>query len=125
MSWAGRNSAYGAARRRSSGIDPYMLPGRPPGGRPSVVSQRYPSESKDRESEKPIDEEFAVGEQQSLEGDEKFHQLGWKKLTVCLIVEAIALGSLSIPSAFASVGMVAGVLLTVGLGMVAQVYTQL
>jgi len=35
------------------------------------------------------------------EGEEKFKQLGWVKLTVCLIVEAIALGSLSIPSAFA------------------------
>jgi len=35
------------------------------------------------------------------EGEEKFKQLGWVKLTVCLIVEAIALGSLSVPSAFA------------------------
>lgn len=47
---------------------------------------------------------------------------GWKKLTVCLIVEAIALGSLSIPSVFAEVGMVAGVILTVGLGLIA-IYT--
>lgn len=56
------------------------------------------------------------------EGEQKYHRLGWKKLTVCLIVEAIALGSLSIPSAFATVGMVAGVLLSVGLGFVA-IYT--
>lgn len=35
------------------------------------------------------------------EGEAKFKQLGWVKLTVCLIVEAIALGSLSVPSAFA------------------------
>ena len=47
---------------------------------------------------------------------------GWKKLTVCLIVEAIALGSLSIPSVFATVGMVAGVLLCLGLGLIA-IYT--
>ena len=47
---------------------------------------------------------------------------GWKKLTVCLIVEAIALGSLSIPSVFAHTGMVAGVILTVGLGFMA-IYT--
>lgn len=47
---------------------------------------------------------------------------GWKKLTVCLIVEAIALGSLSIPSVFAHTGMVAGVILTVGLGFIA-IYT--
>jgi hypothetical protein len=47
---------------------------------------------------------------------------GWKKLTVCLIVEAIALGSLSIPSVFAETGMVAGVILCVGLGLIA-IYT--
>lgn len=47
---------------------------------------------------------------------------GWKKLTVCLIVEAIALGSLSIPSVFKQTGMVAGVLLCVGLGLIA-IYT--
>lgn len=56
------------------------------------------------------------------EGEEKFHKLGWKKLTICLIVEAIALGSLSVPSAFATVGMVAGVILTVGVGLIA-IYT--
>ncbi|KAF1343783.1 N amino acid transport system protein [Delphinella strobiligena] len=56
------------------------------------------------------------------EGEQKFQRLGWKRLTICLIVEAIALGSLSIPSAFASLGMVAGVILTVGLGFVA-IYT--
>lgn len=56
------------------------------------------------------------------EGSAKYKQLGWKRLTICLIVEAIALGSLSVPSAFAAVGMVAGVLLTVGLGLVA-IYT--
>ena len=52
----------------------------------------------------------------------KFRCLGWKRLTICLIVEAIALGALSVPSAFAAVGMVAGVVLCVGLGLVA-IYT--
>ncbi len=56
------------------------------------------------------------------EGEMRFKRLGWQKLTICLIVEAIALGSLSIPSAFATVGMVAGVILTVGLGFIA-IYT--
>ncbi|CAI7675801.1 unnamed protein product [Penicillium pancosmium] len=55
-------------------------------------------------------------------GIQKFSRLGWKRLTVVLIVEAIALGSLSIPSSFATLGMVAGVILTVGLGIVA-IYT--
>ncbi|GAB1197930.1 hypothetical protein APSETT444_007236 [Aspergillus pseudonomiae] len=56
------------------------------------------------------------------DGIHKFSRLGWKRLTVVLIVEAVALGSLSIPSSFAKLGMVAGVICTVGLGLVA-VYT--
>ena len=55
-------------------------------------------------------------------GIHKFNRLGWKRLTVVLIVEAIALGSLSIPSAFATLGMVAGVICTVGIGLIA-IYT--
>ncbi|KAJ5349643.1 hypothetical protein N7541_007370 [Penicillium brevicompactum] len=54
-----------------------------------------------------------------LEDDARFRRLGWKRLTVISIVEAIALGSLGLPSAFASLGMVAGVILTIGLGFVA------
>lgn len=65
----------------------------------------------------PVDKTATV-----QEGSEKFHRLGWKQLTVCLIVEAIALGSLSIPSAFATLGMVPGIILSVGLGLVA-IYT--
>lgn len=61
-------------------------------------------------------------QQKRSEGDHKFHRLGWKKLTVCLIVEAIALGALSIPSAFATLGMVAGVIVCVGIGLIA-IYT--
>ncbi|KAM0699340.1 hypothetical protein Q7P36_001387 [Cladosporium allicinum] len=57
-----------------------------------------------------------------IEGEQKFHQLGWKKLTICLIVKAIALGALSIPSAFANLGMIAGVILTIGIGLIA-IYT--
>lgn len=67
--------------------------------------------------------ELALAEQVTiLEGQQKFNKLGWMQLTICLIVEAIALGSLSIPSAFATLGMVPGVILTVGLGLVA-IYT--
>ncbi|KAG8629861.1 hypothetical protein KVT40_001480 [Elsinoe batatas] len=58
----------------------------------------------------------------NYEAEEKFKKLGWKRLTICLIVEAIALGSLSIPSAFAAVGMVAGVILSVSIGFIA-IYT--
>lgn len=55
-------------------------------------------------------------------GEHKFNRLGWKRLTVVLIVEAIALGSLSLPSAFATLGMVAGTICSVGLGLLA-IYT--
>ena len=65
-----------------------------------------------------------AGEISQLEkqGNAHFKRLGWKRLTVVLIVEAIALGSLSMPSAFATLGMVAGTILTVLLGFVA-IYT--
>lgn len=65
-----------------------------------------------------------VGDVATLEaqGTAKFSRLGWKRLTVVLIVEAIALGALSIPSAFAALGMVAGVITTVGMGFIA-IYT--
>ncbi|OJJ35890.1 hypothetical protein ASPWEDRAFT_51816 [Aspergillus wentii DTO 134E9] len=63
------------------------------------------------------------GEQQIIEaGEAKYHRLGWRGLTIMLIVEAIGLGALSIPSAFASLGMVAGVLCCVGIGLIA-IYT--
>lgn len=56
------------------------------------------------------------------DGEAHFNRLGWKRLTVVLIVEAIALGSLGMPAAFATLGMVAGTILSVGLGLLA-IYT--
>lgn len=54
------------------------------------------------------------------EGEQKFHKLGWKRLTICLIVEAIALGSLSLPSVFSALGMVPGILINVFIGLLAM-----
>ncbi|KAM0702650.1 hypothetical protein Q7P35_010081 [Cladosporium inversicolor] len=54
------------------------------------------------------------------DGNPKFHQLGWKRLTILAMVEAIALGSLGLPRAFATLGMVAGVFLGIGIGLVAM-----
>ncbi|KAM0131354.1 hypothetical protein ACHAPC_009935 [Botrytis cinerea] len=70
------------------------------------------------------DKEGIMGETDALEahGRANFSRLGWKRLTVILLVEAIALGALSIPGAFATLGMVAGVILTVGVGLIA-IYT--
>ncbi|KAI0518391.1 transmembrane amino acid transporter protein-domain-containing protein [Xylaria bambusicola] len=53
------------------------------------------------------------------DGEAHFNRLGWKRLTVILIVEAIALGSLGMPAAFATLGMIAGTILCVGLGLLA------
>ncbi|OJJ53775.1 hypothetical protein ASPSYDRAFT_1163065 [Aspergillus sydowii CBS 593.65] len=55
----------------------------------------------------------------AVDGDQHFHRLGWKRLTLVLIVQSVALGSLSIPSAFATLGLVAGVILTVSFGVLA------
>lgn len=54
------------------------------------------------------------------QGNVKFHQLGWKRLTILAMVEAIALGSLGLPRAFATLGMVAGVILSVSIGLIAM-----
>lgn len=58
--------------------------------------------------------------QKAAEGEAYFHRLGWKRLTIVLIVTAVALGSLSLPAAFATLGMVPGVLVSVGIGLVAM-----
>ncbi|KAF4120609.1 Transmembrane amino acid transporter protein [Geosmithia morbida] len=81
-----------------------------------------PDSQNDIESIKAIGDASGFDQQKAIEGHAHFHRLGWKRMTILLIVEAIALGSLSLPSAFATLGMVAGVILTVGLGLVA-IYT--
>ncbi|KAH7260705.1 transmembrane amino acid transporter protein-domain-containing protein [Fusarium redolens] len=60
-----------------------------------------------------------IERQKTREGETHFSRLGWKRMTVILIVEAIALGVLSLPKAFASLGMVLGVVLCIGVGLIA------
>ncbi|PYI33322.1 hypothetical protein BP00DRAFT_126493 [Aspergillus indologenus CBS 114.80] len=57
--------------------------------------------------------------QKIAEGAAHFRRLGWKRLTVVLVVEAIALGVLTLPTSFAILGMVAGTICCVGVGVVA------
>ncbi|KAI9042370.1 uncharacterized protein KD926_005665 [Aspergillus affinis] len=57
-----------------------------------------------------------------VEGEAKFRRLGWKRMAVILLVEAIGLGTFSLPSAFATLGLVAGIICCVGLGFVV-IYT--
>ncbi|KAH6659680.1 transmembrane amino acid transporter protein-domain-containing protein [Truncatella angustata] len=78
------------------------------------------SASKEKISDVP---DYSDSERQKTEaGEAFFRRLGWKRLTVVLIVNAIALGSLSLPAAFATLGMVAGVVACVGMGLLA-IYT--
>ncbi|KAF7556833.1 hypothetical protein G7Z17_g1174 [Cylindrodendrum hubeiense] len=76
----------------------------------------------DSTSEKMVGEVTEFEKRKIMAGNAKFHRLGWKRLTIVLIVQAIALGSLSIPAAFATLGMVAGVICSVGIGLIA-IYT--
>lgn len=94
---------------------------RPASGEDSSVSSAQKPIAR---NEKPAEEINAeLGLIDHAHGDEKkFHQLGWKKLTICLLVEAIALGALSIPKVFATVGMLAGIILSLGIGLIA-IYT--
>lgn len=57
--------------------------------------------------------------ERAIQGDQHFHRLGWKRLTIVLIVQSVALGSLSLPASFATLGMVAGIILTIGMGVIA------
>lgn len=68
------------------------------------------------------DQQARLEKEKTTDGEAHFHRLGWKRLTIVLIVESIALGSLSLPAAFASLGMVAGVICCVGVGLLA-IYT--
>jgi len=88
------------------------------------LNEKNATESRSSQNSGFKAEDDIVGETAMLEaqGQAHFKRLGWKRLTVVLIVEAIALGALSIPSAFATLGMVAGVICTIGLGLVA-IYT--
>lgn len=78
----------------------------------------------------PQPDDTAAGELTELQkrkaqaGEAKFSRLGWKRLTILLMVTAIALGTLSLPAAFASLGMVLGIIMTVVSGLLA-VYTGL
>ncbi|KAF4983381.1 hypothetical protein FDECE_17308, partial [Fusarium decemcellulare] len=64
-------------------------------------------------------EHLDVERQKTIEGEAHFHRLGWKRMTIILIVQAIALGALSLPKAFASLGMVLGVILCIAVGFIA------
>ncbi|KAI9065461.1 hypothetical protein FKP32DRAFT_1590639 [Trametes sanguinea] len=53
------------------------------------------------------------------EAEIKYRTMVWWKAAALMLAETVSLGILSIPSAFASVGMVAGIILVIGLGVIA------
>jgi len=71
------------------------------------------------------DDEEIAGEisewekKKTLAGNAKFHRLGWKRLVVILIVEAVALGALSLPACFATLGILPGTIISVVFGLIA------
>ncbi|KAI5463728.1 amino-acid permease [Mariannaea sp. PMI_226] len=71
------------------------------------------------------DDEDIAGEvaewekKKTLAGNAKFHRLGWKRLVVILIVEAVALGALSLPACFAILGILPGTIISVLFGLIA------
>ncbi|CAJ0553320.1 Ff.00g118320.m01.CDS01 [Fusarium sp. VM40] len=88
----------------------------------NILSGPVAQDDDDSTSEKMIGEVTEFEKRKILDGKAKFNRLGWKRLTIVLIVQAVALGSLSIPGAFATLGMVAGVICSVGIGLIA-IYT--
>lgn len=82
--------------------------------------ERYPSPTADNnmfgETTEEMDQQRL--KQIAAEGNAHFHRLGWKRLAIVTIVEAVALGALSLPSAYHTLGMFPGVFLTITLGMV-------
>ncbi|CAG9950732.1 unnamed protein product [Clonostachys rosea f. rosea IK726] len=90
----------------------------------SKNTKRQPTAQDDAITSQP-DVDTAAGEVSELEkrkaqdGVAKFSRLGWKRLTILLMVTAIALGTLSLPAAFATLGMVLGVILTIVSGLLA------
>lgn len=56
------------------------------------------------------------------EDEPNLKTVSWPRMALLLIVEAIALGALSLPGAYATVGLPAGVVLTVCIGLI-TIYT--
>lgn len=52
------------------------------------------------------------------EGAAQFHKLSWQRLAVLLLCESVALGTLSMPRSFATLGLVPGILITVGIALI-------
>ncbi|KAI0797504.1 transmembrane amino acid transporter protein-domain-containing protein [Abortiporus biennis] len=78
----------------------------------------YPDSKAVDVSSVPVPSEFDVyGNEEHA--DVKYRTMVWWKAAALMLAETVSLGILSIPSVFASVGMVAGCFLVIGLGIIA------
>ncbi|KAK4948101.1 hypothetical protein LTR10_013155 [Elasticomyces elasticus] len=85
-------------------------------GRPDLYSDAARRHSSTRRrSTDPTADPF--GEEE--EGDVKYRTLEWWQCSMIMIAETISLGILSLPSVLATVGMVPGAIMIVGLGAIA------
>ncbi|TWU71012.1 hypothetical protein ED733_002463 [Metarhizium rileyi] len=118
-------SAIGAIKRREP-----STPASTDVGKPSALTPPASSSSSGRGHAHGLSDNDIFGEtseemdqdrlkQIAAAGNAHFHRLGWKRLAIITIVEAVALGALSLPAAYHTLGMFAGVFLTITLGFIA------
>jgi hypothetical protein len=103
-------------------VAPGAIKGQEPAGKPSAATPPQPLADNDffGETSEELDQDRL--KQIAAAGNAHFHRLGWKRLAIVTIVEAIALGALSLPGAYNTLGMFPGVFLTITLGLV-SIYT--
>ena len=98
--------------------------------KPSVDSanNRNGSQVLNGEKQPPYDAENGQTKKRDLRGDPfgdesdaevKYRTMTWWQAAVTMIAETISLGILSLPSVLASIGLVGGLILVIGLGIIA------
>lgn len=92
---------------------------KPPGDGDAVISHVEKMDSRDPVGnlERSGDDSIHADPEAGV-GQERLKKIGYIQFTVLLIVEAIALGTLGMPSAFAALGMALGIVLTLFFGLI-------
>lgn len=94
----------------------------------SQVAERYDSASKPRSGRRQsrrtprkegYEQDDPFGDDDAEGKGTKYRTLNWWQATVIMIAETISLGILSLPSVLATVGFLPGIILIIGLGVIA------
>jgi len=80
-----------------------------------VVVEDVEKDPENLKTEEPVYDVFGKDEEHSI----RYKTMSWVKCGVVMIAETIALGVLSLPSVLLTVGMVPGIILIIGLGVIA------